>query len=207
MNNKPTIQNYFRAFVRHFDQFLSRSHRIKVFSIEPDVIVRIQVDRLSHSVLLPGGIIPAGAKAIYLHLWNERLPAMPSEGADLTYARSFYHQMLTSLEALGRYIQEDESLQDVIIVGGVTSHVLLSGENKGGSLMLSRLGFTLFPSTHPLQKIGLFLDNFYTWVLMWTFNPVSLHSHKLLKLQRVEGWMGASKFLERYGSYDQTFKN
>jgi len=189
-----------RALICRFDKLLSRLHRIRVFSTEPNVIVRIQVGRLSHPILLPEGKIPAGTKAIMLHLWNERLPSMPAEGADLSYARNFYHFMFDSLETLGQYLRDNESLNDVQVIGGVTSHVLLSGPNIGGNLMLRRMGFTLSPYRHPMKKIGLFLENFYTWILMWTFNPASLHSHNLFKLQRVEGWIGAADFLERYGS-------
>jgi hypothetical protein len=194
-----TISQPLRVFIRHFDQLLSSMQKTRVFSTDPQVIVRIQVERLSHSIQLPEGVIPEGSKALVLHLWNERLPLMPPEGADMAYALSFYHLMLSSLEALGRYMQVDESLQDICIVGGVTSHVWLNGANKGGSSMLRRLGFTLLPYRHPLWKIGVFLNNFYTWVLMWTYNPASLRRHKLFKLQRVEGWMTASFFLERFG--------
>jgi hypothetical protein len=81
---------------------------------------------------------------------------MPPKGADLAYARSFYRLMCSSLEALGRHIQENRELEDVFVVGGVTSHVWLNGANHGGSSMLNRLGFTLFPSRHPLKKIGFF---------------------------------------------------
>ena len=197
-----SITRPLKAFIRHFDRLLSRLNKIKEFSTAPQVIVRIQVIRLSHSILLPESDIPAGAKALLLHLWNERIPPMPSEGADLAYAQSFYRLMFASLETLGRHMQANESYQDVCIVGGVTSHVWLNGSNNGGSSILRRLGFTLFPYPHPLKKIGVFLENFYTWVLMWTFNPATLRSHKLLKLQRVEGWMTATQFLDRFGNED-----
>jgi hypothetical protein len=198
--NNIKISQLLRTFIRHFDHLLSRVQRIQIFSTDPQVIVRIQIDRLSHSIHLPEGYIPAGQKALVLHLWNDRLLPMPPGGADLAYARSFYSQIRSSLEALGQYMQNEERLHDVCIVGGVTSHVWINNVNHAGSSMLRRLGFTLFASNHPLNKLGLFIDNFYTWVLMWTFNPASLREHKLLKLQRVEGWMTSERFLERYGN-------
>jgi len=99
-----------------------------------------------------------------------------------------------------QYLQTEESLKDVDSIGGVTSHVLFSGPNNSGSSMLRRLGFTLSPFPHPLKKFGLIFENFYTWVLMWTFNPATLQSHNLFKMQRIEGWIGTADFLERYGS-------
>jgi hypothetical protein len=40
---------------------------------------------------------------------------------------------------------------------------------------------------------------------MWTFNPATLQRHKLFKLQRVEGWMMAAQFMERYGIKNNPF--
>jgi len=99
MMNKISLANLLRTVIRRFDKFLIYLHHSKVFTTEPNVIIRIQVGSLSHPILLPEGIIPAGAKPVYLHLWNERLPSLPSGGVDLSYARNFYQLMLCSLEA------------------------------------------------------------------------------------------------------------
>jgi len=65
--------------------------------------------------------------------------------------------------------------------------------------MLQRLGFTVIPYHRSLGAFGEFWENFYTWMLMWTYNPGSLRYRGLWGLRRAEIWMSAEEFLRRYG--------
>lgn len=90
------------------------------------------------------------------------------------------------------------SMQELQAVGGVTAHIRLEQAN-GGRSMLEHLGFTIFPYRRPLGGFGEFWENFYTWWLMWTFNPASTLRRKLWDLQRTEFWTTKDEFLQSYG--------
>ncbi|MEW6092697.1 MAG: hypothetical protein AB1531_01915, partial [Chloroflexota bacterium] len=187
-----------RRLIRRFDAWLSRQYGVKVFTDDPQCIMRIQIRSVSHPLALPGGTIPRGAKALMLHMWNERAPLIPAAGPDLAWALDTHRRMVHSLRLIARYIQANPSLGDVQAVGGVTAHILLAG-GDGGKAMLEHLGFTVMPYHRPLGAFGEFWENFYTWWLMWTFNPASTRRRSMFKLQRTEFWMSGRAFAEKYG--------
>jgi hypothetical protein len=63
----------------------------------------------------------------------------------------------------------------------------------------ARLGFVVRPCRNRLGRFGEFWENFYTWFLMWTFNPASLRGRSLPGLRRMEMWMAAEDFMQRFG--------
>ena len=102
--------------------------------------------------------------------------------------------MLGSLGEAARYLDCHPELGETRAVGGVT--VLLA---TGGARLVRRLGFTVLPYHSPLGRFGEFWENFYTWVLMWTYNPASLRYHRIWSLRRKEFWMPAEEFRRRFG--------
>jgi hypothetical protein len=126
------------------------------------------------------------------------MPAIPPEGPDLAYGLRFQRLLMASFELVAQHILAAPALQAVQAVGGVTAHVSLKGAD-GGRAMLEHLGFTVMLYYRPLGTFGEFLENFYTWWLMWTFNPPSTRHRKLWELQRTEFWMTKDAFLKRYG--------
>jgi hypothetical protein len=86
---------------------------------------------------------------------------------------------------VARHIQSTPALQDVQAVGGITARVTLIGVD-GGKAMLDHLGFAVFPYYRPLGEFGEFWENFYTWWLMWTFNPTSVRHRQMWNLQQTE---------------------
>jgi hypothetical protein len=44
-----------------------------------------------------------------------------------------------------------------------------------------------------------FWENFYTWWLLWTYNPPSVRHLNIFNLERNEFWMTREKFLARFG--------
>ncbi len=61
-------------------------------------------------------------------------------------------------------------------------------------------GFTQVPYQRRGGGFGEFWENFYSWWVMWAYNPVSAKSHHMLDLQRTEFWISRERFLEKYGS-------
>jgi len=193
----PELMDLPRAIIRRFDDWVSKLAHVEPFSDDPQCVMRIQVGSAAHTLELAGGSVLKGGKILILHLWNQRLPLIPPQGADLNYAVKLHRLMIASLKAVARYIQNEPSLHDVQAVGGITAHVSLS-DHDGGSAMLRHLGFTLFPYYRPAGWFGEFWENFYTWWLMWTYNPATTRARSMFKLQRTEFWTSAVNFLDKY---------
>ena len=190
--------NLLRATILRFDDWLSRTDGVIHFEDEPRIILRIQRAAASREIPLPDHGVPRGSPVLLVHLWNERMPAIASQGADLGWALGFKRRLLYSFGALALHMQRTVSMNDIHGVGGVIAHIHADIPD-GGRLLLERLGFTILPYHRPAGAFGEFWENFYTWVLIWAYNPGSLRSHALPGLQRNEFWTTRERFLERFG--------
>lgn len=63
---------------------------------------------------------------------------------------------------------------------------------------MQRLGFSIMPYHKPLGRFGEFCENFYSWGLMWTFNPPSWRRRELFNLRRTGVWMSREDFVGRF---------
>jgi len=187
-----------RTIIRRFDSWLSGREGVESFTNDPRVIMRLQIGRVRHEIYLPDRTIPVGTKVLMLHAWNERMPRIPTKGPDLAYGLELQRRTIDSLKAVAQHIYNTLPIQDIQAVGGVTAHITLK-EIDGGRAMLEHLGFTVMPYFRPLGAFGEFWENFYTWWLMWTYNPASVKHRSLWHLQRTEFWMTKEKFVEKYG--------
>lgn len=186
-----------RALVRRFDAVIRRVEGVFEFCHQEDCILRLQLDRARREIELPDTRIDLGAPVLFLHLWNERLPAFPPGGANLAWANLARHKFITSLHAVAAEIRHNPQLSDVQAIGGVTVLIDLPG-TSGGAKFIERLGFSVFPVRSPLGRFGEFWENLYTWALMWTYNPGTLQGRNLFRLKRVEIWISRGDFLRRY---------
>jgi len=186
-----------RILVRALDRLLRRAYGVFEFCDDTTCLLRLRVMRAPHAIPLLDGEVPAGASVLELHLWNEHVPPISSEGPDVAWAMRTRRMLVDSLPAVARQIRHDPGLADVQAVGGVT--VLVSPDHhSGGRRLARRLGFAFFPYRNRLGRFGEFWENLYTWALMWAFNAVTLRRRQLLRLRRTEVWMSATEFLRRY---------
>ncbi len=187
-----------RLIIRRFDGFLSRCTGVFEVTGDPACLLRLQAGRTGRKLSLPCGTFPPDMPAVILHLWNERMAPLPAAGADLVYARNLLRGMIYSYRMVASYIKTAPEFQDAELVGGVTVLAPLEAPD-GGTSMLRQMGFTVLPYHSPLGRFGEFWENFYTWWLMWAYNPASLRWQTLLGLRRSEFWMPKSEFMQRYG--------
>jgi hypothetical protein len=187
-----------RTIIRRFDGFLRRQYGVYEFTADPACLLRLQDSRTEHSITLPEGDFPGGTQAVILHLWNEHTPPLPAGGADLAYARGLLRSLICSYQMVARHLKTSAKLREAELIGGVTVLAPL-GEADGGTSMLRHFGFTVLPYHSPLGRFGEFWENFYTWGLMWAFNPASLRWQTLGGLRRSEFWMPKRDFLEKFG--------
>ncbi len=190
--------NPLRAVLRHFDDWLSRQYSVKEFSQDPKCVLRIQVCPIPHRIDLPDGTIADGNQALMIHWWNERASIIPPEGPTLAWALETTRSMRYSLRLIARFLQDNATCLEIHAVGGITAHVVL-GKADGGKAMLEHLGFMVIPYHRPFGAFGEFWENFFTWWLMWTFNPGSTKRRSMFNLERTEFWMSRRAFIEKYG--------
>ncbi len=188
-----------RRLIRRFDAWLSRRYGIFVFSQQPDCVLRLQRTVAHRHLSLPDCQIERGDPVLLIHLWNERLSALLPPEVGLGRAKALQRLLLGSLAQAACYLSEHVELANARAVGGVT--VLLGSEDRSGGVQLvERLGFSVFPYRSPLGRFGEFWENFYSWMLIWTYDPVSLPDHRLWRLRRREFWISAQQFRLRFGT-------
>jgi hypothetical protein len=94
-------------------------------------------------------------------------------------------------------IQHDPHLAGVKAVGGVTA-LTTNDESNSAARLFRRLGFTILPYHNRLGCFGLFWENLYSWLLMWTYNEASLRHRPLFQLVRSNVWMPIEQYQARY---------
>ncbi len=187
-----------QSVVGRFDAWLRRRYGVFEFCEDPECLLRLRLSQAPHTLTLGDDVLPAGEPILELHLWNEHIP-LPTGGADLVWASKVYRFWIRSLRGAAAYLQSDRQLAGVRAVGGATV-LLAPSYSAGGQRLMQRLGFTIIPYRGRLGGFGEFWENFYSWVIMWAFNPASLHHRSLTRLRREEVWMSAGEFVRRYGS-------
>jgi hypothetical protein len=189
-----------RALVRLLDAYLCRRYGVFGFSDDPECILRLQVSQAPRRISLLGFELQPGQPVLMIHLWNEKLPLIPAEGANLAWGKSAQRKLLHSLNLAAHYLEQTPQLEPIRAVGGVTA-LFPPDERSGGNKLFQRLGFTVMPYHSSLGRFGEFWENFYSWMLVWTYNPASLRDGGGLTLfatHRSEIWISRECLLSRY---------
>lgn len=184
--------------IRRLDAFLRGAYGVFEFSENQDCILRLQVAKISHPLSFSEDTIPTGAEVLVLHVWNEHMPPMPPGGADLAWTKKTFQAFLKSLGEAADYVKSKPAMKEVRAVGGITI-LLFSGDRASGARFMERLGFAVMPYSNPLGRFGEFWENFYSWMLMWTYNPGSVRYRPVMGFRRAEFWMPVEEFVWKYG--------
>ena len=187
-----------RSIIIRFDGWLSQREGVIPFTEDEGIIFRLQTGSVSHDLYLYDETIAAGSKVLFIHMWNERIPQTPDNGPDLAYGLKLQKLIFTSYKAIAKHILADPSLMDIRAIGGISALASLR-ESDGGRIMFEHMGFRVMPYHRPFGAFGEFWENFYTWWLMWTFNPTSVKYRSMWDFQRTEFWMTKDSFLRKYG--------
>lgn len=187
-----------RSLVRLLDGVIRQSSHVFEFSSDPDCLLRLQFASAPRPIHLSDTTLAAGDPVLLLHLWNERLPPFPPGGADLPWALTTLRRFKRSLYLAAEFLQTDPRAAPVRGVGGMTI-LLDAGLHATGRQFVQQLGFQVFPYSSPLGRFGEFWENFYSWIILWTFNPRSLPRRSLFSLRRAEIWISREAFLSRFG--------
>jgi hypothetical protein len=187
-----------KRIIRSFDGFLSRREKIFAFSSDPQGILRGQFSAADGEWTVSGRRIAAGAPILQLHLSNEHLPPVPRDGPNLAWAAGLGRRMIRSLKKLARLLETDPAFAAIRALAGVT--VLVRDDAGSIHRLFLRLGFSVLPYRNRLGGFGEFWENFYSWWVMWAYNPPSLRGRHMLTMRRNRLVITREDFLRRYGA-------
>lgn len=187
-----------RSLICRFDTWMSKKEHVLIFSDDPTCLLRIQLNPCPHPLVLPDGSVADGKPVLMLHMWNDKVPLIPAAGPDLAWAMDFSKRLLHSFRLVAHHLLVAPSCQDVQAVGGITANFLLDRKD-GGRQFIERMGFQVIPYIRPAGTAHEFWQNFYTWWLMWTYNPASTRHRSMFRLQRSEFWMSSNAFITKFG--------
>ena len=188
-----------RAAVRGLDVLVRRAYHVREFTQDENCILRIALGRSAKDMILSDGTrVEKGEVVGELHLWNERLPRMDEEGPSLQWALTTYRLWRVSLKKLTAYLENDPQFENIRAFRGESA---LLKDDLEGSALFERLGFDLVRRnrTSRLERFAEFWENLYTWWLVWTFNPGSLRSKNLSRMERAQIWISRRALIEKYG--------
>jgi hypothetical protein len=186
--------------VRGIDLLLRRAYGVCEFSQEEGCILRLALRRARADLTFSDGTaVRRGDLVGEFHLWNERLPRMGPDGADLAWARSFLERLVHSMSLLAAYVESDSRFDSVQAFRGEMAFALAHIETIERLAHGIGLDF-MRPSgaASPWGRFAEFWESFYSCMLMWAFNPPSLRGKGLLQLRRYQVWISREKLRARY---------
>ena len=188
-----------RFVIHTIDRLVRRRKGVFEFCDEPDCIFRVSIETAPCPLRVPDGEIPAGARVLVLHFWNEHMPPIPPTGPSLSWAVKLRRMVAVSTEYLARAMENDPRLAGVKAVGGVTP-LFTAGDGSAAEGIFTRLGFAVSPHRNPLGRFMEFWEEVYAWLLMWAFTGGNQNRRGLRGLRRSDFWISADQFLRLYGS-------
>ncbi|WP_376788818.1 hypothetical protein [Thermoflexus sp.] len=193
------MQLIIEAFVHQLDPILRRAHRVREFTEDPQCLLRVALGFSDRDLQLSDGTwIRRRDPIVELHLWNERIPRMPPEGPDLAWSLRFYRRLVASLRLVARWMAQHPEARQAQALRGETSMV------DPARRLIQALGFDLIrleQEARGWRRLRYRMDDFYVWLLIRAYNPVSLRNRHLHQLERVQFWISREAFLRRYSDF------
>ncbi len=192
------LSSLLRRVIIRFDHFLSRVEQVYEFTTDPDCILRLSRTESHQTIDLTPGKIGPGDRILEIHLWNERIPIVTTEDQSLAWGTQVLHLFILSLGLVAGQLEENPELSQV---KAVRAEMIFLGtaDNPTRARQMERLGFTVIPHRSKLGAFGEFWENFYSWWIMWAYNPVSTRNRSLVGNKRLEMWIERERFIEKFG--------
>jgi hypothetical protein len=174
------------------DRWLRRREGIYEYSTDPRCLFRVGLGTADQDITLADGTeIRTGDPLLFLHLWNENMPAMGKEGPTVAWARQVSRAIHTSLRELARYLHQRVELDDVAAVYG-DMHLGSARQAKQLVRIVARYGFEAVDDDEAgrpsaLRRLG---KSILILLLVAATNPIALRRtvlrryHKRMFLSR-----------------------
>lgn len=190
------------AFVSRIDRLLRHHYGVSEFSASASCILRMQVTQMTEDLTLADGIaLQTRDRIIDIHLWNEQVPKMPSDGPTLAWARRFTEAFDFSLRELARYISAEPGLQDVKAIRAIMS-IGSAVQRNQLCRIVGRAGFQAIsasdlPSLR--ERLHRFGENVLYAMMLYGCNSAALRSD-VLRRARTVAYLSRPALLQRYAS-------
>ncbi len=196
---------WFAKAVFGFDERFRRWHQVFEYSDHPDCIFRMRIVCSDHAVVFRDRtVIRPGERIIELHLWNEQVPAFPTEGASIAWARRMSRALGLSLCELTSYLGRRPDLADI---NAIRADLIFGTAKQDAQLarVAGRFGFEIFnnlplrqPALSRAKRLG---ENILISLFVLARNPRALRADTLFR-SRTEAFLTRGR-LDRHGSSQQ----
>ncbi len=190
-----------RAGVRGIDLALQRYYRLFAFTDDPACILKVAPTVSARDIVLGDGTrIARGDPILELHFWNERLPALPRDGATLQWGIEMERHGQHSLRLLAVYLAHEPRFDPVRALHGEIGFLEFN-QFPEMRVLVEHLGFEFTAADAPGWRVwkSTFWQNLFSWWLMWTFNPASLEGKHFSEIARGELWLSRAVLMEKFG--------
>jgi hypothetical protein len=191
----------FARLVPGIDWILRRLNGIFEFDQDERCILRLSLKTCKlDTILSDGTLIRKGEPIGELHFWNEHIPPIPKNGAELSWALAFHRRIVHSFRSLSEFVSSEPAFSRVKAFHGTPPFGGRFGDAQVAD-MAQRWGFEIIEKPAPsgmLERFYQFGDSFYAWGLMLAFNPGSLHDKRMADLHRNQWWITRRSLFDHY---------
>jgi hypothetical protein len=180
------------------DRWLRQRQGVYEYSTDPMCVFRVQRARAELDLWLSDGTrIAAGDPVLNLHLWNEHVPPMGSDGATVAWARESMRRVERSMRDLARHLKWTRALDDVVALRG---DMRLGTAQQQMARLAAYYGFEpaggngIDLSSRTVQR---FAENVFIFLLVMATNPAALRA-PVLRRERKLVYLSRAALERRY---------
>jgi hypothetical protein len=184
-----------RRLIFGIDWLLRLFYRIVPYDDDPVCILRVSPGRSDRIIVLSEGRkIGEGDFILCLHLWNERIGELSIESDSLVWGNLLLHRLRASLILLAEYVTHHPQSDHIEAVQGEMGFVTKLDPAQS---IFNDLGFDVVLKDRPGLRFWrrTFWDNFYSYLLMWAYHPMSMQGKSLADLYRIQIWMSKERLM------------
>jgi hypothetical protein len=189
--------------VSMIDKTLRARQGIFEYSNCPRCIFRVHIAAAKGEIALSDGTrLSAGSRLINLHLWNEHVPAFPSDGPTLGWARRLRYDLETSLGELAAFVASRPALEDIVAVGGN----MVFGSTQQTQVvahLAARYGFVRAVDPAPRgtisQRLHVLGENILISMIVISYNPAAFRAD-CFRRDRVPVYLHRTELMRRFGT-------
>ena len=196
-NARPQARWFTKRAIDTLDRLLRRCHDVHEYTDDVECIFRIALRTARSDILLrPAMIVRSGEAIVELHLWNEQLPLVPPDGANMAWGALADRQIRRSLTLLAAHIV---AYPNVVAVHGEAALGCQMGQQQRARFA-GRYGFAIVDDAPRLRRrVRHFCEDFLFWGLTRTFNPYGLRG-KPIHRTRYDIWMSRTELDQRWST-------
>lgn len=191
------LTTFLRQMIQRLDSRLRRKLGIFEYWDHPHCMFRVQVARADRKLIIPGGEVAAGTKIVELHIWNDHIPTIATDGKSVARSVKGFRMFKHSLTELAIQVKQDPRMSGVQAVGGLMP-LFTVGDSYPAEKMLTRLGFAVHPHHGDGRFFSLLGKQMHGWMIMWAFNPVTLKNRDLFGLRWADCWMSIDDLIQTH---------